>query len=171
MFRCLRYLLIVVVILCGCAKHHESNTFRRKYNVYAEPEILDVNSEHHPLAVQWALPGAADALKYCDVPISTLADFVDAIVRRADAENLREYLAIQHQIDRLFVQLRLSVSYPRGKEKYGDWGYDSVFLEKEARLYLVEFYRSRHEHEIRDAVATVQYTRYILRETRIDTAE
>ena len=154
-------LLIVVVILCGCAKHHESNTFRTKYNVYAEPEILDVNSEHHTLAVQWALPGAAHAFKYCDVPISVLADFVDAIVRRADAENLREYLAIQHQIDRLFIQLRLSVSYPRGKEKYGDWG--SVYLEKEARLYLVEFYRSRHEHQIRDAVATVQYTRYILR--------
>ena len=44
MLRFLRYFL-VVVILCGCATDHKSNTFKEKYNVYAEPEIDEGSAE------------------------------------------------------------------------------------------------------------------------------
>ena len=153
---------LFVVILCGCATHHQSDTFKEKYNVYAEPEIVDVESGYYSLPVEWASPYPAEAFMFCDVPTNELADFVDAIVRRMDAENLPEYLAIQNQIDTLFRRLRVSICYQRGKEKYGNFG-NPVFLEERARRALFGYYMTRDENGIRNAVATVQYTRYLIR--------
>lgn len=116
--RFLRILCVGIVMLCGCAKHHESQTFREKYNVYAEP----VPVLNNPVTL---FPGADHNLMGCirrfDLPIEMLEAYVDAIARRMDAKTLEEYLEINEEVhnlcDKLMTRIGLEDHPFRGSDE------------------------------------------------------
>ena len=95
--------ILLVVSLCSCTIHQQSNTFKEKYNIYTEPKP---DFSNRVIAIPDAQPYPAMAYEQCGLPISMLEDFIDAIVRRMDAKNLTEYHAAQDRLDAIFYQLR-----------------------------------------------------------------
>lgn len=148
----LRYSCIfTVVILCGCTIHQQSNTFKEKYNIYAEPKP---DFSNMVIAIPNAEPYPAMAFETCKLPISMLEDFIDALVQRIDAKNLTQYHAAQDRLDELFYQLRNMLKMHEGEKTLYTWpeGY--------AYRVLNGYYRIRDEDRLKGAFATIQYMKY-----------
>lgn len=71
LIRCLHSLLVIVVILCGCAKHHESNIFKTelpeglsKIKTYTYKEALDLAEDSEGFYNFFLLPGIDPAQAY-----------------------------------------------------------------------------------------------------------
>ncbi|MDE0086895.1 MAG: hypothetical protein OXU23_14340 [Candidatus Poribacteria bacterium] len=148
MFRFLCILLAITVALCGCTIYQQTDTFKKKYNVYTEPVI---NYSNKVIAISGASPYDAEAFVFCDVPISKLEDFADAIIRRMDAKTLKEYLEIQDEIDTFYIQLRDFLSDNPKREDLSQLGKRAIF----------GYYITRDAHGIRNMFATVQYTKHL----------
>ena len=99
MSKILRYLLIVVVILCGCTTHQQKITFQEKYDIYADP-VVDYSNM--VIAIPEAQPYPAMAFRQCGLDLDKLQNFINAIARRMDAINLVQYHAIQNEVDELY---------------------------------------------------------------------
>ncbi|MDE0482900.1 MAG: hypothetical protein OXI67_10005 [Candidatus Poribacteria bacterium] len=152
MFRPLCVLSAIAVALCGCTIYQQTDTFKEKYNVYAEPKIVVRNGpEHHALPIPYASPYPAEAFMFCNVPINKLEDFADAIIRRMDAKTLKKYLEIQDEIDTLYIQLRDFLSDNSKREDLSQLGKRAIF----------GYYITRDAHGIRNMFATVQYTKHL----------
>ena len=149
MFRVL--CILCVVGFCGCTIHQQSNTFKERYNIYAEPKP---DFSNRVIAIPGASPYPAMAYEQCGLPISMLEDFIDAIVRRMDAKNLTEYDAAQDRLDTIFIQLRNMLKMEEGQKTLYTWpeGY--------AYRHLLGDYMIRDEAELKTAFATVQYMKY-----------
>lgn len=116
MLRFLCYFYLVAIILCGCTNNAERNTFKEKYDAYADPQL---NSEEFKTReFPEHIENYAWNLRDTDVPVNKLEDFVDAIIRRMDAKTLPEYLKIQDEIDILYFWLTDKLSAKRAYEKY-----------------------------------------------------
>ena len=149
-----RFLCILVVVsLCGCAHHQQSNTFKEKYNIYAEPKP---DFSNRVIVIPDAQPYPAMAYEQCGLPISMLEDFIDAIVCRMDAKNLTEYHAAQDRLDTIFYQFRNMLKMDEGQKTLYTWpeGY--------AYRHLLGDYMIRDETGLKYAFATVQYMKYQL---------
>ena len=111
----LRVLWVVVVFLCGCAKHHENNTFDSKIKTYTYAEALEVsqdsegfhnffllpdisphqaNAFEQKMAKEWgfgynvytgAHPHSVDVLVAADVPIALFAAYIETLVAHIHA--------------------------------------------------------------------------------------
>ena len=149
MFRVLCF--FVVVSLCGCTTDHLSNTFKERYNIYAEPKP---DFSNPAIAIPDAQPRPAMAYEQCGLPISMLEDFIDAIVCRMDAKNLTEYRAAQERLDTIFYQLRNMLKMDEGQKTLYTWpeGY--------AYRHLLGDYMIRDETGLKYAFGTVQWMKY-----------
>ena len=98
----------------------------------------------------------------CDVPINELERFADAIIRRMDAKNLEEYLAIENQIKSLFFLLRSSPSAKRAEEKYGFYTTHWEVYEEYARDLFFDYYFVRDAADIEEMIKTIQFARYLI---------
>ncbi|MCG9133447.1 hypothetical protein J5I95_17385 [Candidatus Poribacteria bacterium] len=145
--------ILLVVILCGCTHHQQSNTFKEKYDIYAEPKP---DFSNWVIAIPGASPYPAMAYEQCGLPISMLEDFIDAIVRRMDAKNLTEYDAAQDRLDTIFNQLHNMLKMEEGHKTLYTWpeGY--------AYRHLLGDYMIRDEAALKTAYATIQYMKYQL---------
>ena len=144
--------ILLVVSLCSCTIHQQSNTFKEKYNIYTEPKP---DFSNRVIAIPDAQPYPAMAYEQCGLPISMLEDFIDAIVRRMDAKNLTEYHAAQDRLDAIFYQLRDILGMDEKKTLY-------TWPEGYAYRHLLGDYMIRDEAELKTAFATVQYMKYQL---------
>ncbi len=148
----LRFLCIFcgVAIICGCTPDPQSNTFKERYNVYAEIEMNEGSTE---LPFPNSSPHAASYLIKSSIPIKQVEDFADAIVRRMDAKTLAEYLELQDEIDERYGRiLRRSIN-PRQWKSLVGYSKDTV---------LFGFYVARDEDSIRRMVMTVQHAKYMI---------
>ena len=142
--------IFVVVIFFGCAYHQQGNTFKEKYNVYAEPKP---DFSNKVIVIPNAEPYPALAFEQCGLPISVLEDFIDALVHRIDAKNLTENHAAQDRLDTLFLRLRDMLEMDEHKTLY-------TFPEGYAYRVLLSYYMARNEEQLKSAFATVQYLKY-----------
>ena len=148
MFRIL--CILCVVGLCGCAIHQQSNTFKEKYNIYAEPKP---DFSNMVIAIPGAEPYPAMAFETCGLQMSALEDFIDALVRRMDAKNLTEYHAVQDRLDTLLLEFRNTLDMDEQKTLY-------TWPEGYAYRVLLSYYMIRDEARLKTAFATVQYMKY-----------
>ena len=111
----LRVLWVVVVIFCGCAKHHEHNTFDSEIKTYTYEEALEASEDSEgfynffllpdisphqaytfekKLAKEWgfgynvytgAHPHSVDVLVAADVPIELFAVYIETLVAHIHA--------------------------------------------------------------------------------------
>ena len=156
MFRTLCILLGMTVVLCGCTPHQQSETFKEKYNVYAEIEIdkgLKLPIYHDSPETEFY---QSQLLLDQYIPIKELEAFADAIVRRMDAKTLTEYHQIQDEIDQLHSTLRAVIHPPRENV-----GWHEILFEKKARDTLLHYYSIRDEKHIPGMLKTVQFARYL----------
>ena len=155
MFRVL--CIFIVVGICGCTLHQQSNTFKdsktfkERYNIYADPKP---DYSNPAISIPNAEPYPALAFEMCEFPISTLEDFVDAIIRRMDAKNLAEYHVAQNRLDTLYWQLRNMLKMSEGQKTLYTWP------EGHAYRYLLSYYMIRDEFRLKSAFGTVQYMKY-----------
>ena len=154
-----RFLCIFIVVgLCGCTLHQQSNTFKEsktfkeRYDIYADPKP---DYSNPAISIPNADPYPAIAFEMCELPISMLEDFVDAIIRRMDAKNLAEYHVAQNRLDTLYWQLHNLLNMDENTTLY-TWpkGY--------AYRTLLRYYRIRDEFGLKRAFGTVQYMKYQL---------
>lgn len=148
MFRVL--CIFVVVSLCGCTIHQQSNTLKKRYNIYAEPKP---DYSNPAIAIPNAEPYPAMAFETCGLQISKLEDFVDALVQRMDAKNLTEYHTAQDRLDTLFIQLRNTLEMDDQKTLY-------TWPEGHAYRTLLSYYMIRDETGLKHAFGTVQWMKY-----------
>ena len=150
MFRAL--CILCVVSLCGCTIHQQSNTFKEKYNIYADPKP---DYSNPAISIPNAEPYPAMAFETCGLQISKLEDFVDALVQRMDAKNLTEYDAAQDRLDTLFMELRNTLEMDDQKTLY-------TWPEGYAYRVLLSYYMIRDETGLKYAFGTVQWMKYQL---------
>ena len=111
----LRVLWVVVVILCGCAKHHERNTFDSKIKTYTYAEALEASQDsegfynffllpdislhqayafEQKLAKEWGFgynvytgadPQSVETLVAADVPIEFFTAYIETLVAHIHA--------------------------------------------------------------------------------------
>ncbi len=162
MLRILRCLLIIAV-LCGCANDPQHNTFKTRYNVYAE---LEMDAGSAELSVISESPGDpidnAKRFVTWNISITELEQFADAIIRRMDAKTLAEYHQIQDEIDTLYSRFLEIPPILRDSERFplpNHWG-SLVDYCKEVTLF--GFYVTRDEAAIQNMIKTIQYTRYLM---------
>ena len=149
MFRVL--CILCVVGLCGCTLHQQSNTFKERYNIYADPKP---DYSNPAISIPNAEPRPAMAFKQCGFPIPLLEDFVDAITCRMDAKNLAEHHIAQNRLDTLFYQLRNLLKMSEGEKTLYTWP------EGHAYRTLLSYYMIRDEFGLKHAFGTVQYMKY-----------
>lgn len=156
--------LTVCCILWSCSHQPQSNTFKEKYNVYAELERDEQGAPKLPFENEFeASLSPGRYLVICDVPIDALEAFADAIVRRMDAKTLSEYLALQDEIERFFHLLVASPSVNRADEKYGTFTrWAETYEDQVKNVILPSFFFARDEESIREMVFTVRYARYLM---------
>lgn len=149
MFRVL--CIFIVVSLCGCTLHQQSNTFKERYNVYTKPKP---DYSNPAISIPNAEPYPAMAFETCGLQISKLEDFVDALVQRMDAKNLTEYYAAQDRLDTLFYQFHNRLKMDEGHKTLYTWpeGY--------AYRVLLSYYMIRDESRLKYAFGTVQWIKY-----------
>ena len=159
--------LVVAGLLCSCTDQPQRTAFKEKYNVYAELEIEEGSAAlPSPDPSQSTIDNGLH-LTRCDVPIEAFAAFADVIVRRMDARTLSEYLDIQDEIDTRYFQILKSPSTNRADEKYGTFTRHGNIYEDYVKKLFFDYYILRDEAGIRDMVATVQYTRYLMSARRV----
>ena len=161
MLRFFCYFCLVAILLCGCTNTPEHNTFKEKYDAYADPQL---NSEaFRTRAFPEHIFNYAWKLRQTDVPINKLEDFADALIRRMDAKTLPEYLKIQDEIDLLYFSLTDNLSAKRASEKYRTpsrhWHTFEVFTRD---IVLWRFYIIRDEEGIQKMLTTLQYYKFLL---------